>query len=194
ALLCSWWRATVYGERARPPWVVFVCQDVQSLVSFAEGASHAVTGRVDHEGRPGRERTLFVLEADIHRGSRRAWRLPAERGGESCRSPENCPVDRMTERSNFMVMAAKARKKTTVYLDPDLLTAAKVLAASTGKRDYEVMEDALRHYLGAEETAGSREALQALLERIGKRSDLDESAAEDLAYSELKAARRSRRR
>jgi hypothetical protein len=99
----------------------------------------------------------------------------------------------MTERSNLTIVAMRARKKTTVYLDPDLLTAAKVLAASTGRRDYEVLEDALRHYLSADETAHSREELRALLDRIGKRSNLDDTAATELAYSELRAARKTRR-
>ena len=100
----------------------------------------------------------------------------------------------MTERSNLTVVATRARKKTTVYLDPDLLTAAKVLAVSTGRRDYEVLEDALRHYLSADETAGSREELRALLDRIDARGHVDEDAATELAYSELRAARKTRRR
>jgi hypothetical protein len=40
------------------------------------------------------------------------------------------------------------RKKTTVYIDEALLRAAKVAAARTGKREYEVFEDALRRHLG----------------------------------------------
>lgn len=36
------------------------------------------------------------------------------------------------------------RKKTTVYLESDLLTATKTLAASAGRREYEVIEDAPR--------------------------------------------------
>jgi hypothetical protein len=36
-----------------------------------------------------------------------------------------------------------ARKKTTIYLEPDLLTATETLAASSGRREYEVIEDAL---------------------------------------------------
>lgn len=91
-------------------------------------------------------------------------------------------------------MATRARRKTTVYLDEDLLTAMKVLAASTGRRDYEVLEDALRRYLAADETAESRQELRALLDRIGERSDLDDEQATKLAYSELRAARKARRR
>ena len=48
-----------------------------------------------------------------------------------------------------------ARKKTTIYLEPELLTAAKTLAASSGRREYEIIEDALRVYVRSEEDAGS---------------------------------------
>lgn len=41
-----------------------------------------------------------------------------------------------------------ARRKTTVYIDETLLRAAKVAAARSGKREYEVFEDALREHLG----------------------------------------------
>lgn len=40
------------------------------------------------------------------------------------------------------------KTKTTVYLDEDVLRGAKVMAARTGKKDYEVVEEALRAYLG----------------------------------------------
>jgi len=66
------------------------------------------------------------------------------------------------------------RRKTTVYLDEELLRAAKVAAARAGKRDYQVLEEALRAYLGLE-----------LLERVGARSKLKEDQALDLAYREL---------
>ena len=71
-----------------------------------------------------------------------------------------------------------ARKKTTVYIDDALLKATKVLAARTGRKEYEVFEDALRGYLGL-----------GALERIWSRSKLTEKEALDLAYQELRAAR-----
>ena len=40
-----------------------------------------------------------------------------------------------------------ARKKTTVYIDEALLRAAKVEAARSGRREYEVFEEALRQHL-----------------------------------------------
>jgi hypothetical protein len=71
------------------------------------------------------------------------------------------------------------RKKTTVYLEADLLRAAKVWAARTGRKDYEVMEEALRSYLGLE-----------VIENVWARSDLSEDEALELAYTELHDARR----
>jgi hypothetical protein len=78
ALLCSWWRETVYGERGGRPLAVFVCQDEASLEAFMRAADDAFTGRTNGEAHAGRERTLFVLEQDVHRGSPRAWLLPEE--------------------------------------------------------------------------------------------------------------------
>ena len=46
------------------------------------------------------------------------------------------------------VKIENVRKKTTVYIDEQLLTRAKVAAASSGKREYEVFEEALRKHLG----------------------------------------------
>jgi hypothetical protein len=72
------------------------------------------------------------------------------------------------------------RRKTTVYLDDQLLRAVKIAAARSGKRDYQVFEEALRAHLGLE-----------LLERVGGRSNLTEDQALDLAYRELHRSRRS---
>ncbi len=40
------------------------------------------------------------------------------------------------------------RKKTTIYIDEQLLRATKVAAARTGRHEYEVFEEALQHHLG----------------------------------------------
>lgn len=71
------------------------------------------------------------------------------------------------------------RKKTTVYLEPALLRAAKVWAARTGRKDYEILEEALRSYLGL-----------GTVESVWARSDLSEDEALSLAYKELHASRR----
>lgn len=71
-----------------------------------------------------------------------------------------------------------ARSKTTVYVDSEVLRAARVWAARTGRKDSELFETALRSYLGLE-----------LLENIWEKSQLTEEEALDLAYGEIHAAR-----
>jgi hypothetical protein len=85
------------------------------------------------------------------------------------------------------------RKKTTVYIDSDLLAAVRVLSASAGKRDYEVMEEALRLYLSRPQIAADREQLRELFDRIAASSDLTEDEALAVAYQEVKQRRQSRR-
>lgn len=72
-----------------------------------------------------------------------------------------------------------ARKKTTVYIEEDLLKAAKIAATRSGKRNYQVLEEALRQYLGAR-----------VIERAWRKSRLSGDRALRLAYKELQAARR----
>jgi hypothetical protein len=72
------------------------------------------------------------------------------------------------------------RRKTTIYVDDGLLRATKIAAARAGKRDYQVVEEALHAYLGYE-----------LLERVGRRSKLTADQAAELAYQELHRSRRS---
>jgi len=67
-----------------------------------------------------------------------------------------------------------AKTKTTVYLDEDILRGAKVLAARTGKKDYEVVEEALRTYLGME-----------VLDRVWSAADMGEDEALRLAVDEV---------
>jgi hypothetical protein len=43
------------------------------------------------------------------------------------------------------------RRKTTVYIEDELLTATKVAAARAHKHEYEVFEEALRRHLGLQE-------------------------------------------
>jgi len=72
------------------------------------------------------------------------------------------------------------RRKTTVYLDDGLLRVLKVAAARSGQHEYEVLEQALRAYLGVQ-----------LLDNVGSRSSLGEKEALALAYGELHRSRRS---
>jgi hypothetical protein len=75
-----------------------------------------------------------------------------------------------------------ARSKATVYLDPEVLRATRIRAARTGKRDSDVVEEALREYLGL-----------AVIDEIRAKADLDEDEAMKLAYEELHEMRRERR-
>jgi len=67
-----------------------------------------------------------------------------------------------------------AKTKTTVYLDEDVLRGARVMAARSGKRDYEVVEEALRAYLGME-----------VLDRAWRSADMSEDEALKLAVAEV---------
>jgi len=69
------------------------------------------------------------------------------------------------------------KRKTTVYLEDDVLKTMRVATARSGKRD-QVMEEALRAYLGLE-----------LLEKVAARSSLSETEALDMAYEELHQGR-----
>ncbi len=72
-----------------------------------------------------------------------------------------------------------AKRKTTVYLDENVLRAARIRAARTGQKDSELIESAIRSYLGLD-----------VLDEVWSRSDLDEESALRLAYEALEAARR----
>jgi hypothetical protein len=76
-----------------------------------------------------------------------------------------------------------ARTKATVYLDPEVLRATRIRAARTGKRDSDVVEEALREYLGL-----------AVIDRIRSRFDFDEEEALRVANEELHELRRERRK
>lgn len=84
ALLTAWGRAhDRYKMQGEPPVVVFVVEDEPKARSFVEAADEAITGAVVTPGAapeqweyPGRERTFFVCERDVHMGTLRAYRLP----------------------------------------------------------------------------------------------------------------------
>jgi hypothetical protein len=74
------------------------------------------------------------------------------------------------------------KRKVTVYVDEDVIRAARVRAARTDKRDSEVVEEALRAYLGFD-----------VLARVWARSDLGEDEAMRLAVEETHASRVEKR-
>jgi Ribbon-helix-helix protein, copG family len=73
-----------------------------------------------------------------------------------------------------------AKLRTTVTLDERTLRAVRVKAARTGRRDSDVIEEALRRDLGLD-----------LLERVWDSADLDEDEAIELA---VEAQHNTRRR
>ena len=93
---------------------------------------------------------------------------------------------------------AVARKKTALYLDPDLVRTAKLIAATEGKHDYEVIEEALEEYVAARRERAQRQALD-LFDRIEARHaaedipPLTDDEAIQLANEELHAMRAERR-
>jgi hypothetical protein len=72
------------------------------------------------------------------------------------------------------------KARTTVTLDERVLRAVRIRAARTGRRDSEVIEDALRRDLGLD-----------LLERIWATADLEEDEALRLAVEAQHESRRA---
>ena len=71
-----------------------------------------------------------------------------------------------------------SRTRTTLSLDSQVLRAARIAAARAGKRDSEIVEAALRAYLGFD-----------VIDRIRAKSDISADAAAKLAYDELHTSR-----
>jgi predicted transcriptional regulator len=77
-----------------------------------------------------------------------------------------------------------ARRKTTLYLDDELLRAAAERAARSGRQESDVIEEALRRYLG----------LESIVRQIQARGDLDEDESLTVADDQLDALRAKRSR
>jgi hypothetical protein len=83
AFLTWWWRHTFLLDRGEPPWVLFICQHETHRDKFLAAADRDLTGHLWHPAAdpsekhyPGRRRTLFACEADIHAGILEARRVP----------------------------------------------------------------------------------------------------------------------
>ena len=76
-----------------------------------------------------------------------------------------------------------SKTRTTLTIDRDLLRAVKIEAARSGRRDSEVIEEALRRDLGLED----------LSEIWAKVSPASEAEGSELAESELHSMRKERR-
>jgi hypothetical protein len=72
------------------------------------------------------------------------------------------------------------KARTTITLDERVLRAVRVKAARSGRRDSDVIEEALRRDLGLD-----------LLERVWETADLDEEEALRIAVEEQHKARRA---
>lgn len=72
-----------------------------------------------------------------------------------------------------------SKTRTTLTIDEQVLRAVKVRAARTGKGDSEVIEEAVRRYLGLD-----------LLDRLWSRNDLSDEQALDVAVEAQHATRR----
>jgi hypothetical protein len=77
------WGPALSGYRRRLPIVIFICTDERQVLAHLVAADRELTGWVaglaaKQEDRIyiGRQRTWFVTELDVHRGSLRAWRVP----------------------------------------------------------------------------------------------------------------------
>jgi hypothetical protein len=76
-----------------------------------------------------------------------------------------------------------SKTRTTVTLDEDVFRAVRIKAARTGKRDSQVIEEAIRRDLG----------LDDLAEIWAKVTPAEEEQGMDLASEELRAMRKERR-
>lgn len=100
----------------------------------------------------------------------------------------------MTSRRQSGILPFVDRRKTTIYLDADVLTATKVLAATRGQSESQVVEEALRAYLASATSEGARADLMALMDRVALGAEaLSDEDAMDLAVGEVRAVRRAGR-
>ncbi len=74
------------------------------------------------------------------------------------------------------------RRKTTVYIDTELLRATKIAAAREDKPEYVIIEEALQQRLGRD-----------LFKRVRERANLDPDEAMRIAIAESKKVRSKRR-
>jgi hypothetical protein len=88
-----------------------------------------------------------------------------------------------------------SKRKTTLYIDDDVMTAAKMTAVATRRSESALVEDALRTYLGAGHAEAARANLRAVLDRLAAHNpdDLTDEEAMQLAVEEVHAVRAERR-
>jgi metal-responsive CopG/Arc/MetJ family transcriptional regulator len=85
-----------------------------------------------------------------------------------------------------------SRRKTTLYLDEDLLAATKMVAATSARSESDVVSDAIRAYLQTDESRAAAGRIGALLDRVTARSETTDAEAMDIALGEVSAHRKRR--
>jgi hypothetical protein len=88
-----------------------------------------------------------------------------------------------------------AKRKTTLYIDDDVMTATKATATAMHSTDSAFVEDALRAYLKTSRAEAARVDLRAVLDRLAAQNpdDLTDEEAMELAVEEVRAVRSERR-
>jgi Arc/MetJ family transcription regulator len=88
-----------------------------------------------------------------------------------------------------------AKRKTTLYIDDDVMTATKATAMAMHSTDSAFVEDALRAYLKTSRAEAARGDLRAVLDRLAAQNpdDLSDEEAMELAVEEVRAVRAERR-
>jgi hypothetical protein len=89
AFLCGWSLAHArFRTQGTRPAVVFVSRNHHASLACASEADELMTGRIGPMGAPaehwyyaGRDHLFFVVESDVHRGARTAFKLPAHPPG-----------------------------------------------------------------------------------------------------------------
>jgi metal-responsive CopG/Arc/MetJ family transcriptional regulator len=85
-----------------------------------------------------------------------------------------------------------SRRKTTLYLDEDLLAATKMVAATSARSESDVVSDAIRAYLQTDESRAAAGRIGALLDRVTARSETTDAEAMEIALAEVSAHRKRR--
>lgn len=88
-----------------------------------------------------------------------------------------------------------AKRKTTLYIDDDVMIATKATAMAMHSTDSAFVEDALRAYLKTSRAEAARVDLRAVLDRLAAQNpdDLSDEQAMELAVEEVRAVRAERR-
>jgi metal-responsive CopG/Arc/MetJ family transcriptional regulator len=102
------------------------------------------------------------------------------------------------------IVRIQVQQRTFLEIDERLLEDVRRVAAEQGREEREVLEEAVRSYLGAtsstllesvrqEQQRRQTRGFVSLLDRMGSRFALDEEEAMDLANAELREVRAERR-